>query len=169
MVNRESPKCEDSLKALMLDNLARLHTRSLPENKAEWEKEYKELLDKITDLYDTHHAYDWSTDPYAAGGAFALFGPGQFSKLYPHIIRPSSDSRFHIVGEHASVHHAWIAGALNSAYRGVYMFFERFNLKDKQKELKRKFGIVNEIDYDSAYVQSEIGKLKPNEQPKLSL
>ena len=143
----------------MLDNLARLHAYN--------GRDYKEVLDEITSLYETHHAFDWSADPYSGGGAFALFGPGQFSKLYPHIIRPGADSRFHIVGEHASVHHAWIAGALNSAYRGVYMFLERFNLKDKQEELKTRFGIVHELDYDSAYVQSEIGRMAPSKQPKL--
>lgn len=161
MVNKNSPEGEDRLKDLMLDNLAHLHDYD--------GTRYAEILEEITGLYDKHHAYDWSTDEYSGGGAFALFGPGQFSKLYPHIIRPSSDSRLHIVGEHASCHHAWIAGALDSSYRGVYMFLERFGLKEKQKELLEKFGPCYEIDYDTAYVQSEIGRMDPRDQPKLSL
>ena len=148
----------------MLDNLARLHTYDNDDPHA-----YRKVLAELKSLYETHHAFDWSADPYSGGGAFALFGPGQFSKLYPHIIRPGADSRFHIVGEHASVHHAWIAGALNSAYRGVYMFLERFNLKKKQKELEKLFGTVHEVDYASAYVQSEIGKMPPSKQPKVAV
>ena len=38
-----------------------------------------------------------------SSGAFALFGPGQFRSLYPHLVRPAADSRFHIVGEASSV------------------------------------------------------------------
>ena len=38
-----------------------------------------------------------------SSGAFAFFGPGQFRSLYPHLVRPAADSRFHIVGEAASV------------------------------------------------------------------
>ena len=38
-----------------------------------------------------------------SSGAYAFFGPGQFRSLYPHLIRPAADSRFHIVGEAASV------------------------------------------------------------------
>ncbi len=34
---------------------------------------------------------------------YAFFGPGQFRSLYPHLVRPAADSRFHIVGEAASV------------------------------------------------------------------
>ena len=38
-----------------------------------------------------------------SSGAYAFFGPGQFRSLYPHLVRPAADSRFHIVGEAASV------------------------------------------------------------------
>jgi monoamine oxidase len=49
--------------------------------------------------------FDWAMDDFSSG-AFALFGPGQFRSLYPHLVRPAADSRFHIVGEAASVRHS---------------------------------------------------------------
>ena len=161
MVTDESPKNEEQLRDLMLSNLAHLHDVD--------NNNYQKILDDITALYETHHAFDWSADKHAAGGAFALFGAGQFSKLYPHIIRPSADSRFHIVGEHASCHHAWIAGALDSAHRGVHMVLERFGLADEQKKVEDIFGVNHEIDYETAYLQSEIGRMPPKKQPKLPL
>ena len=38
-------------------------------------------------------------------GAFALFGPGQFSNLYPEVTKPVG-GLLHFAGEAASVHHA---------------------------------------------------------------
>ena len=58
----------------------------------------------------------WHDDPYA-GGAFALFEPSQQSLLYQHIIAP--EGRIHIAGEHASLHHAWIQGAIESGLRAA--------------------------------------------------
>ena len=78
-------------------------------------------------------------DDYSSG-AYAFFGPGQFTALYPSLIRPQSDSRFHIVGEAASANHAWIVGALESAYRGVWMVLERFKCYDLQGKMEKEFG-----------------------------
>jgi hypothetical protein len=38
-------------------------------------------------------------------GAFALFGPGNFSALYPQVTQPVGGV-FHFAGEATSVHHA---------------------------------------------------------------
>ncbi len=57
----------------------------------------------------TSHA--WYEDPYAVG-AFALFEPGQETALHPHIVRP--EGRVHFAGEHCSLWHAWIEGAIES-------------------------------------------------------
>jgi monoamine oxidase len=56
----------------------------------------------------------WHHDPYAAG-AFAMFQPGQERRLYDHIIKP--EGRLHFAGEHASLAHAWIQGAIESGLR----------------------------------------------------
>jgi monoamine oxidase len=58
----------------------------------------------------------WHDDPYA-GGAFALFEPQQQTLLYEHIIAP--EGRLHFAGEHASLHHAWIQGAIESGLRAA--------------------------------------------------
>jgi monoamine oxidase len=51
--------------------------------------------------------------------AFALFAAGQFNSLFNDAIAPAMDDRLHFTGEATSVHHAWVVGALNSAYRTV--------------------------------------------------
>ena len=84
-------------------------------------------------------------DDYSSG-AFALFGPGQFRSLYPHLIRPYADSRFHICGEAASANHAWIVGSIESAYRAIWMFLERFDARDLQEKMKKEWGTIPELE-----------------------
>ena len=108
------PSTETELKALLIDNLARLHTPS--HNPADYER----LKKLIGDAYITHFAYDWYND-LGTTGAFAYFGPGQFGAMYPWIAN-NNDGNHVIIGEAASAHHAWVVGALESAVRGVYQF-----------------------------------------------
>ncbi len=58
----------------------------------------------------------WHDDEFA-GGAFALFDPGQQTQLHRHIIEP--EGRIHFAGEHASLAHAWIQGAIESGLRAA--------------------------------------------------
>jgi monoamine oxidase len=64
----------------------------------------------------------WHDDP-CAGGAFALFEPGQQSLLHQHVIAP--EGRLHFAGEHASLAHAWIQGAIESGLRAAWEVHER--------------------------------------------
>ncbi|KAG8736327.1 hypothetical protein FRC10_009450 [Ceratobasidium sp. 414] len=64
-----------------------------------------------------YHVYNWYAHEFSMG-AFALFGPGQFENLYPWVTKPVY-GRLHFAGEATSVHHAWVVGALNSAYRSL--------------------------------------------------
>lgn len=75
-------------------------------------------LDYLQDLYLDHHAWAWSHDPWTAG-AFALFAPGQFKNLYPKFLKPLCGNKLMVCGEAISAHHAWISGALDSAYNAV--------------------------------------------------
>ena len=59
---------------------------------------------------------NWYDDPYARG-AFALFEPEQQSRLQPAII--AVEGRIHFAGEHTSLYHAWIQGALESGIRAA--------------------------------------------------
>jgi monoamine oxidase len=59
----------------------------------------------------------WHDDEFA-GGAFALFDPEQQSLLHDQII--ASEGRIHFAGEHASLAHAWIQGAIESGLRAAH-------------------------------------------------
>ena len=58
----------------------------------------------------------WHDDEFA-GGAFALFDPGQQTLLHEAICAP--EGRVHFAGEHASLAHAWIQGAVESGLRAA--------------------------------------------------
>lgn len=60
----------------------------------------------------------WMQNPYAFGEA-AIFYPGQLALLHDHICAPEWKGRLHIAGEHASLKHAWIEGAIESAIRSA--------------------------------------------------
>jgi monoamine oxidase len=70
----------------------------------------------ITEEFEVGAAYAWYNDPYARG-AFALFEPGQQTRLQADIIAP--EGRIHFAGEHTSLYHAWIQGALESGIRAA--------------------------------------------------
>ncbi|KAJ7786179.1 hypothetical protein B0H16DRAFT_1295633 [Mycena metata] len=86
----------------------------------------------LTELADIHNVdldylrnqlvemkpWSWSNAPYAMG-AFAFFGPGKFKNLYTALTTPAGGNAFHFAGEAISVRHAWVEGALDSAWRAV--------------------------------------------------
>lgn len=57
-------------------------------------------------------------------GAFAYFGPSQFSNMWQEILKPQSFGQLYLIGEAASAHHAWVVGALESVVRAVYLMFK---------------------------------------------
>lgn len=119
-------KDEQQLKHLCLSNLALMHGIK---------------MDELEDNFVAMFAHDWYQDEFAQG-AFALYGPGQFSYLFGGVIAPECNGRLHFAGEATSVHHAWIVGSLNSAYRSVWEF-----LSEKQKSLlESKWGTIEEVE-----------------------
>jgi len=66
--------------------------------------------------FEVGAVYNWYDDPYARG-AFALFEPEQQTRLHDSIIAP--EGRIHFAGEHTSLYHAWIQGALESGIRAA--------------------------------------------------
>jgi len=113
LISRDSPNGEEQLRKIITHNLARLHS------KTDSEEEYQKWHKLINEQWLDHYAYDWYANPLT-GGAFAWFGPQQFSNLYNDIT--ASDGRYVIIGEASSAHHGWVVGALESAVRGVYQF-----------------------------------------------
>lgn len=73
-----------------------------------------EIHPQVTEEFEIGASKMWHDDPLA-GGAYALFDPGQQSLLYAHMIAP--EGRIHFAGEHASLSHAWIQGAIESGLR----------------------------------------------------
>jgi monoamine oxidase len=71
---------------------------------------------QISDEFEVGLDKVWDEDEFA-GGAFALFNPGQQALLYRDIIAP--EGRIHFAGEHASLTHGWIQGAIESGLRAA--------------------------------------------------
>jgi monoamine oxidase len=70
----------------------------------------------ITTEFEVGAVQNWYDDPWARG-AFALFEPEQQSRLQESIVAP--EGRIHFAGEHTSLYHAWIQGALESGIRAA--------------------------------------------------
>lgn len=73
-----------------------------------------EIHPQITAEFEVGASKIWHDDPYA-GGAFALFTPGQQTLLHDAIVAP--EGIIHFAGEHTSLMHAWIQGAIESGLR----------------------------------------------------
>jgi monoamine oxidase len=81
-----------------LENLSRIHPEAL-------------------ETFEVGTSKMWHDDEFA-GGAFALFDPGQQTLLHDLIMQP--EGRIHFAGEHTSLCHAWIQGAIESGLRAAH-------------------------------------------------
>jgi monoamine oxidase len=70
----------------------------------------------VRDEYEGGASHAWYSDRWARG-AFAMFAPEQQTDLQADIVRP--EGRIHFAGEHCSLYHAWIQGALESGIRAA--------------------------------------------------
>ncbi len=66
---------------------------------------------RIREVYEVGASHAWYDDRWA-NGAFALFAPEQQTELQADIVKP--EGRIYFAGEHCSLYHAWIQGALES-------------------------------------------------------
>jgi monoamine oxidase len=62
-------------------------------------------------------SFSWTQHSYSAG-AFTSFEPGQEIELYPYITRP--EGRVHFAGEHTTLTHGWMQGAIESGICAGY-------------------------------------------------
>ncbi|HEY4228083.1 MAG TPA: flavin monoamine oxidase family protein [Candidatus Limnocylindrales bacterium] len=74
-------------------------------------EDVSQLHPRIRDVYEVGASHAWYDDRWA-NGAFALFEVGQQTELQADIVRP--EGRIFFAGEHCSLYHAWIQGALES-------------------------------------------------------
>jgi monoamine oxidase len=68
------------------------------------------------EAFEVGASHIWQDDEFACG-AFALFKPEQETNLYQAIVAP--EGRIHFAGEHASLYHRWIQGAIESGLRAA--------------------------------------------------
>ena len=88
---------EETRQEEALDDVSRIHPR-------------------IRDVYEVGASHAWDNDRWA-NGAFALFAPEQQTELQADIVQP--EGRIYFAGEHCSLYHAWIQGALESGIRAA--------------------------------------------------
>ncbi|KAF8147675.1 flavin-containing amine oxidoreductase-domain containing protein [Crassisporium funariophilum] len=123
LIKTGEEKFEAQLKTLVLSNLAAVHNVT-----------FEYLNEKFVEM----HSWDWNHNPYTMG-AFAFFGPGDFDDMYTSLIRPAAHDKLHFAGEALSVRHAWVVGALDSAWRAVHNYLT-FTNPDKRPEFYKKWG-----------------------------
>jgi monoamine oxidase len=140
---RNSP-AEQELVETILQDLAVMH--DIP---------YNTLVNELIDYFP----WDFYHDQYTRG-AFASFGPGQFTEMFPSLTRPASLGMLHFAGEATSVHHGWVAGAIASAWRAVaeILIMEGVPLKDAEALLiKNGFPKPEEVDMELVLSQLAVG------------
>ncbi|MBA2253720.1 MAG: flavin monoamine oxidase family protein [Chloroflexi bacterium] len=76
---------------------------------------------RIRDEFESGASHAWYGDRWARG-AFAMFAPEQQSALQADIVKP--EGRILFAGEHCSLYHAWIQGALESGIRAAQQIHE---------------------------------------------
>ncbi|KAG8979970.1 hypothetical protein FRC05_007413 [Tulasnella sp. 425] len=139
-------KCKEQVKDLVLRDLAAIHNMR-----------YEFLQEQYVD----HFGWDWQHDEYTQG-AFAFFGPGEFSSLYKSLTRPAANGHIHFAGEALSVRHAWVVGALDSAWRAVKEVLW-VSHPEALPEFERKWG-NNEEWIVSKWLKSQKGDSIPDAQ-----
>jgi monoamine oxidase len=88
-----------------------------PEERVAQALKYVSLIHpQVAKEFETGSSKVWSEDRFA-GGAFAQFEPGQQARLYPSMITPEGPIYF--AGEHVSLKHMWIEGAVESGLRAA--------------------------------------------------
>ncbi len=86
-------------------------------------EDVEQIHPQIRDEFEVGASVSWHEDKFA-GGAFAMFEPGQQTRLYDAIKMP--EGRIHFAGEHTSLTHAWIQGALESGLRAAMEINSKF-------------------------------------------
>ncbi|KAH7332676.1 flavin-containing amine oxidoreductase-domain containing protein [Rhizoctonia solani] len=147
-------KDDETLKTIVLKELAEIHNVS------------QEFLRGQLIGY---HAWSWSHDPYTMG-AFAFFGPSKFGSLYKSLTIPAAKGRLHFAGEAVSVRHAWVEGALDSAWRAVSELLVFPGYQQYKEKFYKNWGINEEwIDTPKSGDTSAGGKFPILKSGKLEI
>jgi monoamine oxidase len=71
---------------------------------------------QVTQEFEVGFSKVWGEDKFSGGG-LVFFEPGQQARLHPHIATP--EGPVHFAGEHTSLKHMWIEGAVESGLRAA--------------------------------------------------
>ncbi|CAE6492886.1 unnamed protein product [Rhizoctonia solani] len=112
---------EERLKELMLADLAYVHQKD------------GITIDFLREQFQDMFPWDWTNHPYSMG-AFGMFGPSQFREFYRALCRPAAEGNMHFIGETISTTHGWVAGALESAERGVYQLLKLHKMATSEED-----------------------------------
>ncbi|KZV87220.1 hypothetical protein EXIGLDRAFT_752364 [Exidia glandulosa HHB12029] len=125
-IDSKTGKISDDLREIVLRNLEKVHGL-----------EAGFLNNKVEDAF----AFDWLHNPFTQG-AFAFFGPQEFGdKIYHHMRQPAARGQLFFAGEATSGCHAWVAGALDSAWHSVWEFLHAYGYPEEIKEeFRTKWG-----------------------------
>jgi monoamine oxidase len=98
------PPSHDERAAVVLRHLARIHPQL-----------------REPGIVRETRSWSWDNHPYSSG-AFAWFMPGQHTELHRAIV--AAEGRIHFAGEHVSLTHTWMQGALESGLRATREMLE---------------------------------------------
>ncbi|HVO89757.1 MAG TPA: FAD-dependent oxidoreductase [Casimicrobiaceae bacterium] len=96
----------------------RLASLAHPERSAEVLRHLARIHPQLRNPASVLRTASWSWDNHPwSGAAFTLFDPGQHTTLQGAIVAP--EGRIYFAGEHASLAHSWMQGALESGLRAT--------------------------------------------------
>ncbi|KFZ00613.1 hypothetical protein V501_10597 [Pseudogymnoascus sp. VKM F-4519 (FW-2642)] len=125
-----TPEARDTLVKVVLYDLAAMHNVT---------------LEFIESEYLDYYAWDWYQSEWSVG-AFAIFSAGQYYNVMPSLMMPAENGHLHFGGEALSSGHAWVIGAINSAYRTVLEVLKTEERDDLIEKLVQTWGPMNEVD-----------------------
>ncbi|KAM4061637.1 hypothetical protein HRG_013264 [Hirsutella rhossiliensis] len=105
--------------------------------------------------YVDSHLWNWYEGQDTVG-AFAIFGPSEYSSMLPALMMPAAEGKLHFAGEALSSGHAWIIEAVNSAYRTVAEVLAVERMDHKLAEMVDTWGLINEVEmgwYSNVFAQ----------------
>ncbi|WML44858.1 flavin monoamine oxidase family protein [Neobacillus sp. PS3-40] len=70
--------------------------------------------DQVYSEFVSGASFSWVDNPFSTG-AFVTFVPSQETEIYPYITMP--EGRVHFAGEHTTLTHGWMQGAIESGIR----------------------------------------------------
>jgi hypothetical protein len=148
LIQGSDPTDQEAVLSVVLSDLAAMHRG---------EKGTGITEESLRNMVVKYHVHDWYNNELT-GGAFGMFGPGQFATFFQELQTPAANFRLFIAGELTSIYHGWVVASLNSARRAV----EDMLLCRKTKQ-QAKAGDEDVIDFLRKKLEKNWGKVDPSD------